>query len=187
MPSSPPSGDRTTVPPAGLLRRLASLVYESLITVALSFAVGFAFFALRGLLVADAPMRVTGAPQGILPATVLIALGFYYVWCWRRGQTLAMKTWRLRIVEARRASAGEAGIVGVPVSLKRAILRYALAAFVYGTALVGGVYLREHPAALEGWLALLPLTLTLAWPLWDREGQFLHDRLAGTFLVRSNS
>lgn len=120
-------------------------------------------------------MRITGAARILLQALVVLALAVYFVWCWRRGQTLAMRTWRLRLVDAG----------GRPVSGPRALWRFALAASIYGAALIGGAYLREHPQATEGWLALVPLLLTLGWPLWDAQRQFLHDRLAGTRLVRA--
>lgn len=34
-------------------------------------------------------------------------------------------------------------------------------------------------------LVLVPTGLSVVWALFDREGQFLHDRLAGTRLVRA--
>lgn len=34
-------------------------------------------------------------------------------------------------------------------------------------------------------LALVPTGISLAWALADRDGQFLHDRLAGTRLIRA--
>jgi len=157
------------------LRRIASLAYDALIALAIALAVGVVFIAVRSALVPDAPMRVTGGPRILLQALVLLALAVYFVWCWRRGQTLAMRTWRLRLVDAR----------GGRVSVPRALWRFVLAAAIYGVAVIGGVYVREHDQAPEGWLALVPLLLTLCWPLWDSQRQFLHDRLAGTRLVRA--
>jgi uncharacterized RDD family membrane protein YckC len=82
---------------------------------------------------------------------VFLVLGAYFLWYWRRGgQTLAMQTWKLRIVTAD----------GNPVSLQQGWLRYALA----------------WPSVLCGGVGLL-------WALVDRDGQFLHDRLAGTRII----
>jgi len=48
---------------------------------------------------------------------IFLVLGLYFVWYWRRGgQTLAMQTWKLRIVQAD----------GRPISVGQGWLRYAL-------------------------------------------------------------
>jgi uncharacterized RDD family membrane protein YckC len=74
----------------------------------------------------------------------------YFLWCWLRGgQTLAMKTWKIRLVAP--------GHDRVPPLT--ALLRFALALFA------------------------VPTGIALGWALFDRERQFLHDRLAGTRLV----
>ena len=55
---------------------------------------------------------------GVLWIYIFAVLGMYFLWYWRRGgQTLAMQTWKLRIVN----------IDGNPVSLRQGWLRYALA------------------------------------------------------------
>ncbi|MDP2194625.1 MAG: RDD family protein [Rhodocyclaceae bacterium] len=85
---------------------------------------------------------------------VAAAAGLYFVYQWHRsGQTLAMKTWRMQIV----ATSGGDG--GQPPSIRRALLRYLLA----------------WPSVLSG--------IGLLWALFDRDRQFLHDRLAGTRIV----
>lgn len=79
---------------------------------------------------------------------VIAALGLYFVWLWHRnGQTLAMQTWRIRVVTV---------MDGQPPSVQRAIARYLLA-----------------------WPSIV-LIVGLIWALFDRDRQFLHDRLAGT-------
>ena len=98
---------------ATLRRRLASMLYEALLllgVLALTFLVPN--------LVIGMVWQVT--PPGWLEwLHVYVVLGCYFVWYWRRGgQTLAMQTWKLRLV---RAGSGEA------VSLSRAWLRYTLA------------------------------------------------------------
>lgn len=92
------------------------------------------------------------APGVLLVAHVYLVLGAYFLWLWRKdGQTLAMQTWRIRLVDARS---------GRIVSLPRGLLRYTLA-----------------------WPSLLVYGVGLLWALFDRDRQFLHDRLAGTRLV----
>jgi uncharacterized RDD family membrane protein YckC len=128
-----------------ITRRLASALYDLLLTVALAIFVTFPFLAVFG----DA---TAGWRRNVLQAWVLAAIGAYYVWFWTRGgQTLPMKTWRIRLVRADG---------GGPVNAGRALHRYVLA--LLGTLAVG---------------------LGFAWALFDRDRQFLHDRLAGTALV----
>ncbi len=108
-----PAAARMVVEPAGLRRRLASMLYESLLlmgVLALLFMV---------------PWLVLGIVFGVTPPGWLAwlhvtgALGAYFVWYWRRGgQTLAMQTWRLCIVDA--------GSGKLP-DLRQCVLRYLLA------------------------------------------------------------
>ena len=128
----------------GMARRLACAVYELIILAALVLVATFPFLALAG-------DSTSGARRHVLQAYVLVVVGAYLAWFWTRGgQTLAMKTWRIRLESAD----------GGPVGPARALGRYVLA--VAGTAALGIGFL---------------------WALLDRDGQFLHDRLAGTRLV----
>ena len=51
-----------------------------------------------------------------LQAFLFVVFGIYFTWFWAKGQTLAMKTWHIRLVDRR----------GAPVSQARALLRYVL-------------------------------------------------------------
>jgi uncharacterized RDD family membrane protein YckC len=128
-----------------LARRLASGVYELLISIAIAMVATVPFVVLVG----DAS---SGWRRHALQAWIVVVLGLYYTWFWTRGgQTLPMRTWHMRLV---RASDGG------PVNPGRAAHRFAI-------AVLGG----------------LAAGLGFAWALVDRDGQFLHDRLAGTALV----
>lgn len=134
------------LPKPGLARRLASLVYEALLLIALVIVASFPLAPL---------LQALPQPWSRLfhQAYLLGLCGVYLVWFWRHGgQTLAMKTWRLRLVSK----------AGGPVRLGQAWLRYGLAV-----------------------LGLVGLGIGFLWALWDRDRQFLHDRLAGTRLVHS--
>ena len=123
----------------GLARRLGSLLYEALLLFAVAFFAGSAFHLASGA----APLEgwLLRAHQAFLAAV----FAAYFLWCWLRGgQTLAMKAWRVRLVD---------------VTPGRALLRFACA------------------------LVLVPTGISVLWSLADRDGQFLHDRLAGTRLV----
>ncbi|MDX2217706.1 MAG: RDD family protein [Burkholderiales bacterium] len=95
-------------PPASLGRRLASMTYESLLLVALILVMTFPFVGFTGGVVS------TGSRIALQLYLVLVC-GLYFVWFWRHGgQTLPMKTWRIRL----RTASGS-----VP-STREAILRY---------------------------------------------------------------
>jgi len=133
---------------AGIARRLASLLYESLLAFAVVFFAGLLFYG-------AASGRLSGLIRSLFQIYLIVILGLYFVWCWHRGgQTLPMKTWKLRLASAD----------GGPVSVLRAALRYLLACLSVGLAGTGFV-----------------------WAVFDRDRQFLHDRLAGTRIVRSDN
>ena len=123
----------------GLARRLASMLYEAILLFAVAFFAGFAFhFASRG-----APLE--GALRLAHQLLLVAVFAGYFLWCWLRGgQTLAMKAWRVRLVD---------------VTPRKALARFLLA------------------------LVLVPTGIAIVWALFDRDRQFLHDRLAGTRLV----
>ncbi|MGH8852384.1 MAG: hypothetical protein ACREYD_15450, partial [Casimicrobiaceae bacterium] len=70
------------------------------------------------------------------------------------------------------------------VSAARAALRY-LACWI-GPAGAIGASLALRPHGHRGWAAAL-LALNYAWALVDPDRQFLHDRLAGTRMVRDGA
>ena len=51
-----------------------------------------------------------------LQAFLFVIFGIYFVWFWAKGQTLAMKTWHIRVVN----------LNGSAISQTRALARYAL-------------------------------------------------------------
>ena len=118
-PKNPPSSAPTApvaVVLAGLRRRFASMLYELLLLFGV-LVVGFLFPWM--LLLALLNLENSPAWVGALELLhVLVMLGGYFIFSWyRHGQTLAMRTWRLRVVTAE----------GRNLSWGRACLRYALA------------------------------------------------------------
>lgn len=164
----------TRLPSAGLRRRVAAMVYESLIVVAIAFIAGLAFVLAYAGIAGDARVRIEGAGRVALQGYILAVVGAYFVWFWRRGHTLPMKTWRLRLVATD----------GGPVGTRAALVRYACAALALIPAFVGALELRQGVHSLVASLALLPAGIALAWCLWDADRQSLYDRLARTRLVR---
>lgn len=97
---------------AGLRRRFAALVYEALLLLGV-----LALLWLVPNLIIGMVFEVA-EPGWLGWVHIFVALGIYFLWYWRgSGQTLAMQTWRLRLVTADG---------GKPVGWRRALLRYAL-------------------------------------------------------------
>ena len=110
--------------------------------------------------------------RNALQAFVFIVSGIYFVWFWSKGQTLAMKTWHIRVVDMQ----------GGAITQRRALLRYALS------------WLWFLPPLAVSWLLNLPAyegaALTLGWvAIWailarfHPQRQFWHDAWAGTRLI----
>jgi uncharacterized RDD family membrane protein YckC len=77
----------------GMLRRLASMLYESILLFAVAFIGTWVFQFAAGTL------RIEGWRMHLLQIFLLALFAAYFLWCWlRSGQTLAMKTWRIRLV-----------------------------------------------------------------------------------------
>lgn len=106
-----PESSRLVVELAGFRRRLASLVYESLLmmgVLALTFLVPYLILGV---------IWGATAPGWLLWLHVFVVMGGYFVWYWSRtGQTLAMQTWRLQLVRED----------GRALSVAHCWLRYAL-------------------------------------------------------------
>jgi uncharacterized RDD family membrane protein YckC len=152
--------------PPSVRRRLAAFVYEAVILFGVVFFAGYLFGTLT-------QQRNGLVHRDLLAGWIALVVGVYFVWFWTHGgQTLPMKTWRLRLV----------GPHGEPVRPVRAVIRY-LAAWLWFLP----------PLALHPLLHLsLPATFgaAAAWfALWAAaarlhgERQFPHDRLAGTRIV----
>lgn len=102
-------------------RRLASAVYEVLLLLALVFIATFPFLAFIG-------DSTHGWKRHALQAWVVVVWGAYFVWFWTRGgQTLPMKTWRIRVVR----------FDGAPLGVGRALHRYVLALLGFAAAGLG--------------------------------------------------
>ena len=161
-----PSSQDGTSTTASLKRRLLSMTYEAMLLFAVVFIADYLFDALTQ---SRHALTLRHARQ----AWLFTMLGCYFVWFWMHGgQTLAMKTWRIRLV----------GPHGSRMALGRALARYVLLwMFVLPTLAILAV------SGVGGWLAVAMLGLALVLPpfyaLVDRERQFVHDRLLGTRLV----
>ena len=78
-----------------LARRLASLAYEALLVFGVAFFAAWIFFFASG-----GRDATTGVARAELQVFILTVLAAYFLWCWLRGgQTLAMRAWKIRVVD----------------------------------------------------------------------------------------
>lgn len=112
-PSEAPSPLPTapTLQVAQLWPRFGAIVYESVLLFGVSFIASWVVVPLLG-------ESANGGALAAYRGYLLVVFGIYFIYCWRMsGQTLAMKTWGLRL---RRAD-------GEPLTLPVAVGRYVLA------------------------------------------------------------
>jgi len=86
----------TTVTRAGLLRRLGAMIYDGLLLLALLMVTTALFLPFTGgeaISPHDTP-ALEYAYRGVL---VVVVVGFHGLFWTRRGQTLGMASWRLRV------------------------------------------------------------------------------------------
>lgn len=159
---APDFASRTHAPT--IRRRLCAMLYEVLLLAAVEMLAVLVYLLITGN--DQAPAYQMG-----LRAWLFVVTGAYFCWNWvDSGHTLAMKTWRLRVVEP-----------GQPrLRWRTAIVRYVLAWGWFAPAMI--------VCAVTGLTAPGPYAAVLAagvllWAataLVDGERRFLHDRLAGT-------
>jgi uncharacterized RDD family membrane protein YckC len=148
---------------------MASWLYEAL----LLFAVGLIATLLFSILI---QMRSGMDPRRwLLQAFLAVVFGIYFSFFWSRGgQTLAMKTWRIAVVDRH----------GQQLTQGRALLRYVFCSIWLLPPLAALASRRftlpELGAICAGWIAF--------WALLSRlhpQRQFWHDAWAGTRLVEA--
>lgn len=142
------------------------MLYEAMLLFGVLFVAGMLFSILL-------QQRNALHLRHLLQDWLFLVIGLYFIGFWTNGgQTLAMKTWRIRLVTR---NGGKVGIL-------RAIARYLLTWLWILPGLAFAWKLDAHHWAL----VLLPLVNFLLWALLiylDPDHQFLHDRLTGTRLI----
>lgn len=152
---------------APLRRRLAALLYEGVLLFGVMMVAGWVYAALT---------QQRHALQGKigLQLFLVVVLALYFTWFWTHGgQTLAMQTWRVRLLRAD----------GKPLGAARALVRYALAWLWFVPGL-----LAAHLAGLTGgWpiagVVIAGMAVYAATTRLQPDRQFPHDALCGTRLV----
>ncbi|NBY27226.1 MAG: RDD family protein, partial [Betaproteobacteria bacterium] len=75
-----------------LWRRMACWAYEGMLLFGVLFIAGYLFGTLT-------QTRNAMDNRHGLQAFLFLIFGIYFVWLWSKGQTLAMKTWNIRLVD----------------------------------------------------------------------------------------
>lgn len=142
--------------PAPNWRRLAAMVYDSLIILAITMAYG----AIGTIVV----VAINGSPDEQYPSMFesklwslgwLLTVVLFYCWFWQRsGQTVGMRAWRLKLIPIRAQSLKET------LNWSNCIMRSFWG--IVGLLLLGANY----------WYRLL-----------NKKGDCLHDRLSGSRVV----
>ncbi len=153
----------TTTP--SLRRRMASWLYEGMLLFGVIFIADYLFSTLT-------QTRHALDNRHGQQAFLFVILGIYFAWFWSKGQTLAMKTWHIRVVDR----------AGRPLTQGRALWRYVLSWLWFLPPLAAVAPFRlsgpEIAVIVLGWVAV--------WALLSRfhpQQQFWHDVLAGSRLV----
>ena len=153
-------------------RRVSCCLYEQLVLLGV-----IAFTFLVPNLVLGMLFNIS-LPGWLTFLYLYLVLGIYFVWYWTKsGQTLAMQTWRVRMIDGG----------GFNLNRRQALWRY-----IYGSLWIIPCVLIQWAFHLEKW-QIIEMLFTVAlfiWPLsiyLDRSQsnhrQSLPDRFAGTRLV----
>jgi uncharacterized RDD family membrane protein YckC len=144
---------------------MACWLYEGMLMFGVVFISGYLFSTLT-------QTRHALDNRHELQAFLFLVFGIYFTWFWAKGQTLAMKTWHIRVVDRH----------GRALTQGRALLRYVLSWVWFipplAVGFVGQLPAVEVSVLAVGWVAI--------WAILSRfqpERQFWHDAWAGTRLV----
>jgi len=94
--------EETGLPPPSLLRRLAALIYDTLLVIPLIMVSVALFLGLRTLLLGPPDQAtVVQLDANLVRLVALVtAMAFYCGFWLRNGQTLGMQAWRIKLVSS---------------------------------------------------------------------------------------
>lgn len=146
-------------------RRMACWMYEGLLMFGVVFVAGYLFGTLS-------QTHNAMDNRNALQAFVFVVFGIYFVWFWAKGQTLAMKTWNIRVVDT----------AGAPVTQKRALLRYVLSWMWFLPPLVFS-FAFDLKGSEGAVITLFWIGIWAVFASFHPQKQFWHDVWSGTRLV----
>lgn len=146
--------DYNSLPRAGLMRRLAALLYDGFLVAAIWMLIGFVLQLVVGPgtnELVDGVVKTDPVLNIITFTLMVVSASGFYLWFWRRsGQTLGMMSWRLKLVSSQNQ----------PIHFQQGLLRYVLA-----------------------WPAFFIAGLGYLWLYIDENGDAIHDKLSLTKVV----
>lgn len=108
---------------AGLARRLAAVCYDCLL-------IGALLMVITGVFVALNHNEIVSGP--VFQSVLFLATFTFYTFFWRRGgQTLGMRSWRIKLIS----------LTGQPVSLSQCLLRFMVALLSGGLLGLGWIWM----------------------------------------------
>lgn len=160
-----------TQPTPTIFCRLSSMIYEGILLFGVFFISAYVFLAL------SQQKHLSQSPYlPIFQLYIFVIFGIYFVYCWTRsGQTLAMKSWGIRMVDQH----------GKPLKPLHALLRYVLGFSWYLPTLLLGLLIGRDNAVVLFFSLIPSILLWSLTALLSPSRQFLHDRLARTQLVQA--
>lgn len=150
-----------------LKRRLACFVYEGVLLFGVVMGAGLVYGLAAG-------QRNAMLGRHALQGVIFLVLGAYFTWFWSHGgQTVAMKTWHVRLVRAN----------GAPATIARCALRYLLSWLWFAPALVSLWLAGSADLWAMGAVLVLGVIGYALLALLHQGRQFWHDAVCGTRLV----
>lgn len=163
----PNNQQQPALPVPTVKRRLISMIYEAFLLVAVEMLATGIYLAVTG-------NRQEPVFQHGLKAVVFLVAAAYFIHFWTdSGHTLAMKTWRIKVVQPGHAR----------LPFRTAALRYLLSWGWFLPALVACYALGIKGKAEVAGVIAVGLAGWAMTAFLDKDRQFLHDKLAGTRLV----
>lgn len=168
MPNKSITSQSTSLPLAGLGRRIGALFYEAVLLTALIVVLAILFQLVFPSLAEHRYLQL------LLFACEIIFTYFYFHFCWKKGQTLAMKTWRIRLCR----------LDSQPITIWQILGRYYLSLITF-IPLIPITMMVKHEVLphYAAWIAIIWAAFPYLWAMLDKDKQFLHDRILGTRLV----
>jgi uncharacterized RDD family membrane protein YckC len=157
--------------PAGILRRLCALFYDTLLVIAVIF------IAFQPLPLIDELVKVFPFIQ-ILKSLYLLIVWFLSLgWFWTHGgQTVGMKAWRMKLLREN----------GERLAWPHAMIRFSVSNgfFLLILLLIGNDLISTKFALM---IAVVAISVGFLWMVFDKQGRAWHDILSRTQLVILNS
>jgi uncharacterized RDD family membrane protein YckC len=161
-----------------ILRRMACFTYEGILIFGVVFISGLIFTMVTDALMPSAvndPFSKSLAYRSLFQAFIFCVLTTYFIYFWRRGQTLAMKTWRIELLDQE----------GQHLSTRMALKRWVSSWVWFIPPLMAltpfSVSMSERVVLCLGWISIWA---TLA--RFQSHGQFWHDVWSQTQLVEQD-